>query len=160
MAEATPPVTGETGSGIALAEIYDTAPSTGARLVNVSARAQVGTGNGILIAGFNVSGNVPRQILIRGVGPSLTAFGVGGVLTNPRLELYRAEGLVQGNDNWGGSATLANAFARVGAFALGSSVSQDAAMLVTLPPGSYTAQVSGVGDTTGVALIEVYEVPD
>jgi hypothetical protein len=156
----TAQVTGGSGSGIALAEIYDTAPAAGARLVNVSARAQVGTGNGILIAGFNVSGNVPRQVLVRGVGPSLGAFGVEGVLANPRLDLYRGNVLVQSNDNWGGTATLSTAFARAGAFALGSGATQDAALLVSLSPGSYTAQVSGVGNTTGVALIEVYELPE
>ena len=155
----TAQVTGASGSGIALAEIYDTSPSGGARLVNVSARAQVGTGTGILIAGFNVSGNVPRQILIRGVGPGLSTFGVGSVLANPRLDLYRGSTLLQSNDDWGGTAAFTAAFAQVGAFALGGTSSRDAALLVTLPPGSYTAQVSGVGNTTGVALVEVYELP-
>jgi hypothetical protein len=155
----TAQVTGATGTGIALAEIYDTAPAAGARLVNVSARAQVGTGNSILIAGFTVSGNVPKQILIRGIGPTLTQFNVGGVLANPRLDLYRGDTLVQGNDDWGGTAALANAFAQVGAFSLAAGTSRDSALLVTLAPGSYTAQVSGVGNTIGVALVEVYEVP-
>jgi hypothetical protein len=156
----TAQITGAAGTGIALAEIYDTAPATGARLVNVSARAQVGTGSGILIAGFSVSGNVPRQLLIRGIGPSLSRFNVDGLLANPRLDLYRGDTpLPQSNDDWGGTAALADAFARVGAFALASGTSRDAALLVTLPPGNYTAQVSGVGDTTGVALIEVYEIP-
>jgi hypothetical protein len=155
----TAQVTGATSTGIALAEIYDTAPATGARLVNVSARAQVGTGSGILIAGFTVSGNVPKQILIRGIGPTLAQFNVGGVLANPRLDLYRGTTLLQGNDDWGGTAALANAFAQVGAFSLSGGTSRDAAILVTLPPGSYTAQVSGVGNSTGVALVEVYEVP-
>ncbi|MGH7943989.1 MAG: S8 family serine peptidase [Opitutaceae bacterium] len=155
----TAQVTAASGTGIALAEIYDTAPAAGARLVNVSARAHVGTGNSILIAGFNVSGNVPRRVLVRGVGPSLGAFGVGGVLVNPRLDLHRGDVLVQGNDDWGGGAALANAFAEAGAFALSSGTTRDAALLVTLAPGSYTAQVNGVGNTTGVALIEVYELP-
>jgi hypothetical protein len=155
----TAQVTGLSGSGIALAEIYDTSPGAGARLVNVSARAQVGTGNSILIAGFNVSGNVPRRILLRGVGPSLSPFGVRGALVNPRLDLYRGDVLLQANDDWGGAATMTNAFAAAGAFAMSTVTSRDAALLVTLNPGSYTAQVSGVGNTTGVALIEVYELP-
>jgi hypothetical protein len=155
----TAQVTGASSTGIALAEIYDTAPAAGARLVNVSARAQVGTGNSILIAGFSVSGNVPRQVLIRGIGPTLTAFGVGGVLANPRLDLYRGAVLLQSNDDWGGTGALSNAFALVGAFGLNGATSRDAALLVTLPPGSYTAQVSGVGNSTGVGLVEVYEVP-
>jgi hypothetical protein len=155
----TAQITGASGTGIALAEIYDTAPAAGARLVNVSARAAVGTGSGILIAGFNISGNVPRQVLIRGIGPSLAAFNVSGVLANPRLDLYRGSTLLQSNDDWGGTTALANAFAQVGAFVLSGDGSRDAALLVTLPPGSYTAQVSGVNNTTGIALIEVYELP-
>lgn len=155
----TAQITGAAGTGIALAEIYDTAPSAGARLVNVSARAAVGTGSGILIAGFNISGNVPRTVLIRGVGPSLAAFSVTGALANPRLDLYRGATLLQSNDDWGGTTALTNAFAQVGAFVLASNSSRDSALLVTLPPGNYTAQVSGEGNTTGVALVEVYELP-
>jgi hypothetical protein len=155
----TAQVTAASGTGIALAEIYDTAPATGARLVNVSARAQVGTGGAILIAGFNVSGNVPKQILIRGAGPALTSFGVEGVLANPRLDLYRDSTLLQSNDDWGGTGALSSAFTQVGAFDFGGGNSRDAALLVELPPGSYTAQVSGVGNSTGVALVEVYETP-
>jgi subtilisin family serine protease/outer membrane protein assembly factor BamB len=157
----TAQVTSTNGTGIALAELYDSAPASGARLVNVSARAQVGTGSGILIAGFTISGNVPKQVLIRGVGPTLarTPFNVSGTLANPRLDLYRGTTLIRSNDDWGGEATLATAFTQVGAFALASASSADAALLVTLAPGSYTAQVSGVGGTTGVALVEVYEVP-
>jgi hypothetical protein len=155
----TAQITGAAGTGIALAEIYDTAPVAGARLVNVSARAQVGTGGGILIAGFTVSGNLPKQILIRGVGPTLVNFGVGGVLEDPRLDLYRGTTLMQSNDNWGGTSALTNAFSSIGAFSLASATSRDAALLVTLAPGSYTAQISGTGGTTGVALVEVYELP-
>jgi hypothetical protein len=152
-------ISGVTGTGIALAELYDTAPAIGARLANVSARAQVGTGGGILIAGFAISGNVPKQVLIRGVGPALAGFGVAGTLTDPRLDLYRGTTVVQSNDNWGGGTALTAAFSRTGAFALSNAASRDAALLVTLAPGSYTAQVSGVNSTTGVALVEVYEVP-
>jgi WD40 repeat protein len=155
----TAQVTGASGTGIALAEIYDTAPAAGAKLVNVSARAHVGTGSGILIAGFSVSGNVPKQVLIRGVGPTLVRFGVPGILANPRLDLYRGTTLLQTNDDWGGTAALGSAFAQVGAFTFSGATSQDSALLVTLPPGNYTAQVSGVANSTGVALVEVYEVP-
>ena len=98
-------------------------------------------------------------MLIRGIGPALSAFSVSGVLANPRLDLYRGATLMQSNDDWGGTAALSNAFTQVGAFALSSGSSRDAALLVTLAPGSYTAQVSGVGGTTGVALVEVYEMP-
>ncbi len=157
----TAQITGASGTGIALAELYDTLPGSGARLANVSARSQVNTGGDILIAGFSITGNLPQTVLIRGIGPSLTALGVTGVLTDPRLALFRATAKLDENDDWGsaGSATLASAFARVGAFPLSGSGSKDAALLVTLAPGGYTAQVSGANSTTGIALIEVYELP-
>lgn len=155
----TAQISGASGTGIALAELYDPTPAGGARLVNVSARAQVGTGGGILIAGFAISGNAPKRVLIRAVGPALGAFGVGGTLANPRLDLYRGATLIQGNDDWGGTSALSAAFAQVGAFGFPTATSRDAALLVELAPGSYTAQVSGVGSTTGVALVEVYELP-
>jgi len=83
-----------------------------------------------------------------------------GILANPRLDLFDQNGtLLQSNDDWGGSATLSNAFTAVGAFPLNGQTSLDAVLLVTLPPGTYTAQVSGVNGTTGVALVEVYEMP-
>jgi hypothetical protein len=149
------------GTGIALAEIYD-ATASGAftaatpRLVNVSARTQVGTGDNILIAGFVIGGQSPVRVLVRAVGPTLTGFGVGGALTDPRLEIFQGGARTAENDNWD-AATAAN-FASVGAFNFVAG-SKDAALVATLPPGSYTAQVSGVGGTTGIALVEVYELP-
>jgi len=116
----------------------------------------VGTGGDILIAGFNIGGIGPRKLLIRAIGPTLGVFGVAGTLGDPKLELYRGSTLLQANDNW--DASTADTFGQVGAFSLVSG-SKDAVLLVTLDPGAYTAQVSGVGNTTGVALVEVYEVP-
>ena len=165
-------ITGAAGTtGIALAELYDADPTplgapalvATSRLTNASARALVTGDGGILIAGFVINGNLPKTILVRAIGPALTGFGVAGVLADPRLDLYRGTRLVESNDNWGattgGTGSLANAFSAVGAFALTSATSRDAALLVTLAPGPYTAQVSGVGTTTGVALVEIYEVP-
>jgi outer membrane protein assembly factor BamB/subtilisin family serine protease len=155
------------GSGVALAEVYD-ADSTPAsaqsvaavsRLTSISARASVGTGANIIIAGFAFNGNVPKTLLIRAVGPSLAQYGVSGVLANPRLDLYQGSTVIYSNDDWGGSTTLTNAFTAVNAFQLNGPTSLDAVLLVTLPPGTYTAQVSGVNGTTGVALVEVYEMP-
>ncbi len=156
---------GETG--VALMEIYDASgtPSNppgipSARLGNVSARSTVGTGSGILIAGFTVNEN-SRAVLVRGIGPALAAFGVTGTLANPRLQIFQGARVVAENDDWGvgsNAAAIASAAAGVGAFALNAN-SPDAALLLTLPPGSYTAQISGVNNTTGVALVEVYEVP-
>jgi hypothetical protein len=161
----TAQITGKAAAtGIALMEAYDTsAAADTARLVNISARSQVGTGGDILIAGFVVSGNVNKRVLIRGVGPALSQFGVGGVLADPQLALYRqgASSPMDQNDNW---LTATNApqvglvAGQVGAFSLAPN-SRDAALLVTLEPGAYTAQVSGVGNSTGVALIEIYEAP-
>jgi hypothetical protein len=146
-------------TGVGLAEIYDadTVPST-AHLVNISARASVGTGGNILIAGFVISGNAPETVLIRGIGPTLSQFSVPGALATPQLVLYDSgNNTLQTNSGWGGAANLAQAFAQVGAFALPAS-SVDAAILVTLPPGAYTAELSGISGATGVGLAEIYEV--
>jgi outer membrane protein assembly factor BamB len=156
----TAQVTGS-GGGVALAEIYDADSSTSpSRLSNLSARAQVGTDANVLIAGFVIAGTSPKQVLIRGIGPGLnTTFGLSGVLAAPQLTLFNSSGTqVSTNAGWGGSSTLASAMLSVGAFAL-DAASKDSVILVTLPPGAYTAQIAGVNNTTGVALIEVYEMP-
>ncbi|MBI5768609.1 MAG: immunoglobulin domain-containing protein [Verrucomicrobia bacterium] len=163
--------TGAAATGVSLVEVYeaDASPST---LVNLSCRAQVGTGANVLIAGFNLSGPRPRRVLIRGIGPALAGFGLTGTLANPKLDLFdAANATVASNDDWGSPAAgaasataLKTAFASVGAFALADN-SRDAALIVTLPPGSYTAQVSGlpagagVSNTTGLAMVEVYDLP-
>jgi hypothetical protein len=145
------------GTGIGLVEVYDAGTGTeNSRLSSISSRAEVGVGGNILIAGFVVRGTEPKTILIRGVGPGLNAF-VAGAVANPKLELFRGQTMINENDDWTDPA-IAAAAARSGTFAL-TAGSRDAALLVTLPPGTYTAQVSGVGGSTGVALIEVYEVP-
>ncbi len=150
-------------SGVALAELYDLTPTasvTGStpRLVNISARTEVGTGGDILIAGFNVSGTGSRRVLIRAVGPTLAAFGVGGTLADPKLDVYSGTRVIASNDNWDASATPNATQTAVGAFALNAG-SRDAALIATLSPGAYTAQVSGVNNTTGIAIVEVYELP-
>jgi hypothetical protein len=153
------------GTGMVIAELYDATPSaaftiTTPRLVNVSVLKQINAGT-ILTAGFVVGGATPRTVLLRAIGPTLTGapFSVEGAMADPRIELFdRNSTVVASNDNWGGGAALTSAFAAVGAFAL-NGASRDAALVVTLDPGNYTAQVSGVGNTGGVALVEVYEVP-
>ncbi|MCX6955853.1 MAG: hypothetical protein NTV51_27230, partial [Verrucomicrobia bacterium] len=149
--------------GTVLAELYDaTAVSafTAAtpRLINVSVRKQIGTGES-LTAGFVVGGNTSRTILIRAVGPTLGAFGVPGTMGDPKLELFSGDTTLATNDNWGGDAQLTAACAAVGAFGFSDPTSKDAMLLVTLPPGAYTAQVSGANNTSGAALVEIYEVP-
>lgn len=151
------------GTGTVIAEIYDATPAsefTAAtpRLVNVSVLKHLGTG---LTAGFVIGGAQPKTVLIRAVGPTLGAapFNVAGVVADPQLVLFGAGATRIGdNDNWGGTAALTAAFSAVGAFAL-PAASRDAALVTTLQPGSYTVEVSGVGGTTGVAIVEVYEVP-
>jgi subtilisin family serine protease/outer membrane protein assembly factor BamB len=152
-------LSGTSRTGVALAEVYDAdIGATATRLSNLSVRAQVGTGSAVLIAGFVISGNVPITVLIRGIGPALTGFGVAGAIQQPVLSLYNSSGiLIQSNPYWGGEPVLAAAMRAVGAFGLSPS-GGDAAMLVTLPPGAYTAQEGGANSTTGVGLIEVYEV--
>jgi hypothetical protein len=126
-----------TGTGVALVEFYD-ADASGAvptgNLVNLSARNQVGTGDNILIAGLVVSGYAPKTVLVRGIGPTLGQFGVGGALQSVRLQIYNGSTLLAENAGWGGTAALAGAFSQVGAFGLPGN-SQDSAILITLQPG-------------------------
>ena len=148
------------GSGLALVEAYDadsTAPKT--RFVNMSARSQVGGATQALTIGFVVTGNAPETLLIRGIGPTLAQFGVGGLLVDPRLTVFDAAGkAIAQNDDWGGGSSLADAFLKTGAFTLPTN-SKDAAMIISVQPGQYTARVEGVGNAAGVALVEIYEVP-
>ena len=148
-------------SGVALVEVY-AADTTDNRISSLSSRAFVGAGPAIGICGITVEGERPRQFLIRAVGPTLSEFNVGDTLPDPFLTLTRASGVpVASNDNWGsvGSGSqITAATAAVGAFAL-PAASKDSALLITLAPGNYTALISGVNDVTGVAIIEVYEMP-
>jgi hypothetical protein len=98
-------------------------------------------------------------MLVRAVGPGLAVFGVGGTIDDPKVELFDATGkTVATNDNWGGTAALTATFTDTGAFNL-PATSRDAALLVTLAPGHYTAKVSVASGATGLALVEVYEAP-
>ena len=150
-------------SGTVIAELYDATPVANfrpnvPRLVNVSVLKNLGSG---LAAGFVIAGGSPRTVLIRAVGPTLgtAPFNVAGVVSDPQIDLFGPAGKIADNDDWGGTSTLAAAFASVGAFALPNG-SRDAALLATLPPGNYTVQVSGgSGAKTGMALVEIYEVP-
>jgi len=172
----TTEVSGVSGaSGVALAEIYDA--DTGvlnARLVNLSARAYVGSGGDALIGGFVIAGTTPETVLLRAVGPALAVspFFLGASsLAAPQLTLYDGNSLpIATNVGWGNASAPGNSPVQaeiqqatatlmdsVGAFFLNSG-SADCAMIATLPPGNYTAEVSGVGNTTGIALVEIYEL--
>lgn len=150
-------------AGVALVEVYDTAgAAAGApKLVNLSTRGEVGRGGDILIVGLVVGGTAAKKVMIRGIGPGLAAFGVTDALTDPRLQLYQGATLLRENDNWSEAidvAAVVSTAETVGAFALAPG-SKDAALVFYLAPGSYTAQVSGVGNATGIGLVEAYEVP-
>jgi hypothetical protein len=149
-------------SGVALAEIYDAdLGTTPSNLVNISARANVGTGGNIVIAGFVIQGSQPVTLLLRGVGPTLgtSPFNVPGVLAQPQIDLFNSANVnIQSNAGWNNNPALTAAFAATGAFALPPG-SADAAMIATLPAGSYTLQLSGLNGSTGIGLVEVYVIP-
>ncbi|HVU24626.1 MAG TPA: MBG domain-containing protein [Opitutus sp.] len=154
------------GEGIALAEIYDASENPQAdyqRLINISARGDVGTGANVLIGGLVITGNSPKQVLIRGVGPTLATQGIQTPLADPVLKVFKGSTVIAKNDNWdadaAAGAAVAAAAAETGAFALPAG-SKDAALIVNLAPGLYTVHVLPAANTTpGIALVEVYEVP-
>jgi len=165
----TAQVAGGSGdSGVALLEVYEIgATAASSPLLNLSTRLQVGTGSNIATSGLIVSGSGgPRTLLIRAVGPGLATLGVTGVLADPNMTALSSSGAsVASNDDWGtpvgagaaNAAALNAAFTQASAFAL-TAGSKDSALIASLAPGSYTIQVSGNGGTTGVALVEVYDI--
>ncbi|HTZ21442.1 MAG TPA: hypothetical protein VMC06_11235, partial [Opitutaceae bacterium] len=120
-----------------------------------------GTGDNLLTPGFIITGDGPKQLLIRAVGPTLAGapYNVPGALADPQFRVVPLgqNFTVAGNDNWGGTAALQAAFVQTYAFALPAG-SRDAAAVVRLPPGGYTVQATGVGNTTGNVLVEVYDM--
>ncbi len=162
-------------NGIVLIEAYDVAANAAVptkQLVNLSTRGYVGTGENVLIGGFVVSGNEPKRLLIRAAGPSLGLLNVTGALTDPILNVYDAKGnVIAKNDNWGtptpvdstqvaaSASDVITAENATGAFPFPTS-STDAAVIITLNPGNYSAIVSGAANSTGAAMVEVYEIPN
>lgn len=143
--------------GVALIEVYDVSlATTGARAINVATRGRVLTDDAVMIAGFVIQGNRPRRVIVRALGPSLAAAGVTGVLSNPTFQLFAGSTPIASNDDWKTGASMAELQT------LGRAPSDDreSALIVTLAPGAYTAIVSGVNRTTGVALVEVYDVEE
>jgi hypothetical protein len=146
-------------SGEVVIEAYD-AQDTAGRLSNLSTRTQVGGAAGILTAGFVISGSGNMTLLIRGIGPTLAGFGVPNHVGDPRIQVLNSNSFVlASNDDWNSSDAQAkrDAATAVGAFALQEN-SFDAALLISLPAGSYTAQVIGSG-ASGDGVVEIYEVP-
>jgi plastocyanin len=150
-------------TGVALVEVYDLSPAASSSLGNISTRAFVQTGENVMIGGFVVQGSGPKRVIIRAIGPELTQYGITDVLANPRLELHNRSGtLIGSNDNWqttilGGVITTnqVNAIQNSG---YAPTAASESAIIANLQPGNYTAVVRGVINTTGVALVEVYDL--
>src|SRR5947207_2954802 len=144
-------------SGIGLVEVYDLSPSfpLRAQLTNVSTRGFVGTGQAVMIGGFIAGGGSNSiQVLVRGLGPSLTQHGVSGALANPILSLFDSNGnVLRNNNNWKDSQQ-----AGIQATGLAPPNDFESAILQALEPGNYTAILSGRNNTTGIGLIEIYKL--
>jgi hypothetical protein len=147
--------------GNALAEVYDNTLSYTAsspRLVNLSCMQQVAA-NSLLTAGFAISGTTSKTVLIRASGPTLTTFGVQNVMPDPQINVFNSNTtVIASNAGWAGDTSITAAQTAVGAFAFTSTTSKDSAVLITLAPGSYSAQATSASGAAGTTLIEVYEV--
>ncbi len=151
----------DASTGIGLVEAFDV-DAEFSRMINISARAFVGTGADVVIPGFVVEGDIPIRVLIRAVGPTLADQGVAGHLEFPAIEIFNsAQEVIASNDGWQNlwdPAEITSASALVGAFPLNEG-SEDAALIMELQPGLYTVKASGENGTTGVALVEIYALP-
>jgi hypothetical protein len=150
-------------TGVALVEVYDLSPDTASILGNISTRSFVQTGDNVMIGGFIVEGTQPKRVIIRAIGPELTQYGVPDALADPTLELHDGTGaLIASNDNWDhtiiGGVITADQVRDILNSGLAPGQRSESAIIATLPPGRYTAIVRGVDNTTGVALVEVYDL--
>ena len=142
------------GSGVALVEVYDLTPDSDSSLANISTRGRVETDDSVMIGGFIISDDQPTKVLLRAIGPSLAQSGISGALEDPVLELHGSNGdLILENDNWRSTQQIA-----INATGLAPKDNRESAILATLQPGAYTAILRGEGNTTGVALVEVYNL--
>ena len=149
--------------GVALVEVYDLSPDSNSILANVSARSFVQTGDNVMIGGFIVQGAQPKRVILRAIGPELTQYGVPDAMVNPTLELYDANGtLIASNDNWRttiiGGVITSDQRGDIRNSGYAPEDWRESAIIADLPPGNYTAIVRGVNNTTGVALVEVYDL--
>jgi hypothetical protein len=143
------------GTGVGLVEVYDLDLLGTSVLANISTRGFVGTDANVLIGGLIILGGSPQEVLVRAIGPSLTALHVDGALADPVLELHDSDGsLILSNDNWV-DAPNQQAIIDTGAPPTNDA---ESAILITLPAGAYTAIVRGQNNTTGVALVEVFQI--
>src|SRR6267378_2129291 len=149
--------------GVALVEAYDLSPNVNSIQGNISTRSLVQTGDDAMIGGFMVQGTEPKTVIIRAIGPELSQYGVPNPLADPTLELHDGNGaLIGSNDNWqhtiiGGVITQDQVLSIQYSGHVPGDPSESA-IIANLPPGNYTAIVRGVSNTTGVALVEVYDL--
>jgi hypothetical protein len=149
--------------GVALVEVYDLSPSIHSILGNISTRSLVQTGDDVMIGGFIVEGTQPKDVIIRAIGPELSQYGVPNPLADPTLELHSANGaLIASNNNWQdtiiGGIIIQDQVQNIQNSGHAPRDARDSAIIANLPPGNYTAIVRGVNNTTGVALVEVYDL--
>lgn len=139
-----------------LARLPRPGPANPSKAVNLSTRLRVASGENVMISGFIVAGTTPKNVIVRALGPSLQHAGIGDFLANPRLELHRADGsLVASNDDWKDDPAQREAIEATG---VAPQNDTEAALAVALAPGSYTAIVSGVDESAGVAVAEIYDL--
>jgi hypothetical protein len=144
-------------AGIGLVELYDLTPGITSKLANISTRGFVATGDNVMIGGFIVgaSGTGQSKVIIRAIGPSLSAAGISGALQDPILELHNGAGaLIATNDNWRDTQQ-----AEIQATHIPPTDIRESAIVRTLTPGNYTAIVRGKNGSAGVGLVELYALP-
>jgi hypothetical protein len=150
-------------AGVALVEVYDLSPGTTSILGNISTRDFVQTGNNVMIGGFIIQGAQPKRVIVRAIGPELTQFGITDALADPTLELHNGTGaLIASNDNWQttqiGGIITSDQVSAIQNSGKAPTQASESAIIATLQPGNYTAIVRGKNNTTGVALVEVYDL--
>jgi hypothetical protein len=149
-------------TGVGIVELYDLDMTNGSILANISTRGYVDSGANVMIGGFVVTGSATK-VIVRAIGPSLTQAGVADVLSNPQLELHDATSLLGQNDDWQttqlGGIITSDQVEQIQNSQLAPTNSAESAIMATLAPGSYTAIVRGVNNTSGNAVVEVYALP-
>ncbi|MDP9098345.1 MAG: fibronectin type III domain-containing protein [Verrucomicrobiota bacterium] len=149
------------GTGVGVIEVFDLAQAANSKLANLSSRGFVDTGDNVMIGGLIVGGpsGDSARVLVRALGPSLTGAGVAGALPDPTLELHNGNGsLLATNDNWKTRPDGSSQQAEIEATTLPPANALESALVRSLPPGNYTAVVRGVNNSTGIGLVEVYNL--
>ena len=145
------------GTGVGLVEIYDLDQQAQSKLANISTRGLVNSGDNVMIGGFIIGGisGGSSKMVVRAIGPSLTALGVAGALQDPSLEIHDSDGaVIASNDNWQDVQA-----SEIEAASLAPTDDRESAIVIVLPSGGYTTIASGVNNTVGVGLVEAYNVP-